>query len=244
MPPNQRKPVLSKYYENDKAGTIPRAKTNSIKWSFSFRYFNQMEFFGLDVSKADAIWFVSLLDRLKELSSYELDKFLSDTQAMKSWRYHVIKWDAKNIPIRRTDINWVDKHIIENETEFPFWQFMISKAVGRVVGFWDENNEIFNIVLLDPMHNIQPSKDYNYQVTDTRIMPSKYNQLLEVLEDIKNMECHDDCKAKRKAFTIPNEYNSKNILHAFIDDSYIDAMNGKTLTQIIEAGIEFLETNK
>ncbi|WP_416760853.1 hypothetical protein ACNI65_01880 [Roseateles sp. So40a] len=42
-------------------------------------------------------------------------------------------------------------------------QIAISKAEGRLIGFFDEE-AIFQIVLFDPLHNAQPSKFNDYKV--------------------------------------------------------------------------------
>lgn len=129
------------------------------KWTFSFQYWKQIEFFGLD--KSNPSWFVSLIEKLKDLSGKDVKNFVSTGEQRDAWRYHNINWNQTNIPIQREDLDWLDKDYRENEAEYPIVQFQVSQALGRVVGFWDENS-VFNILLLDPLHNIQPSKRYNY----------------------------------------------------------------------------------
>ncbi len=145
-----------------------------VNWTFSFRYWRQVDFFGL--SGAESKWFVSLLEKLKELSYFEVEKFVEDSSQKSAWRYHPINWSQKNIPIKRDDLEWVDTQYLENEDEFPLLQFQISRALGRVVGFWDEK-KIFNIVLLDPLHNIQPSKSHSYRVDKTGILGCEYSSI-------------------------------------------------------------------
>jgi len=76
---------------------------------------------------------------------------------------HNISWDAKNVPITRDEIDWIDEDYRSNAEEFPLFQLAVSKAEGRFVGFLDEDN-VFQIVLLDPLHNAQPSKFNDYKV--------------------------------------------------------------------------------
>jgi len=78
-------------------------------------------------------------------------------------RIHNINWSAKSVPIKRSDLNWIDKDYLNNEEEFPIMQIAVSRAEGRLVGFFDEQNA-FQIVLLDPLHNAQPSKYNGYKV--------------------------------------------------------------------------------
>jgi hypothetical protein len=49
---------------------------------------------------------------------------------------------AKNIPIQRIDFDWIERKILENEDEYPFLQFQVSTALGRVVGFFDKRGMI------------------------------------------------------------------------------------------------------
>lgn len=151
------------------------------KWTFSFRFWEQIEYFGL--GNKEPKWFVSLLERLQELSKKDISKFLSDGSAKSAWRYHDINWNQTNIPISRDDLSWVDDVYLANEEEFPIVQFQVSKALGRIVGFFDER-QVFNIVLLDPLHNIQPSRAYGYKVDDTCELSCEYTSLQVKLEEI------------------------------------------------------------
>ncbi|MGY4413195.1 hypothetical protein ACVWW4_004931 [Bradyrhizobium sp. LB7.1] len=139
-------------------GNIPPKK----KWKFSFRYWRQVEYFGID--QCDKSWFASVLTRFSEVSSLHVEDALSGSYGP-SLRCHSIDWNAKNIPISRESIDWIADYANE---EIEFLQFSISTGRGRVVGFFD-SEQTFNIVLLDPMHNIQPSAKHNYQVRATYI---------------------------------------------------------------------------
>lgn len=113
------------------------------------------------------------MDKLTELSKKDIKDFVANGTGKDTWRYHPISWMQENIPVQREDLDWVHKDYLENKEEYPLLQFQISKSLGRVVGFWDEF-QIFNIVLLDPLHNIQPSKDYNYRVNYCSPLDSEY----------------------------------------------------------------------
>ena len=136
-----------------------------------------------------------------------------------SWRYHHINWDQKNIPIQRKDITWLDDMYLSNEAEFPILQFQISKSFGRVVGFWDENH-LFNIILLDPLHNIQPSKSYGYKVDRCGPLSSEYTQLLSHLDSLKQMKlCEPTCGYKHAITDInTNTTISSNVLVHYLSD--------------------------
>jgi hypothetical protein len=71
----------------------------------------------------------------------------------------------QNIPIPKEQIDWLGDYASD---EYEFVQFHVSKALGRVVGFFDEE-QTFQIVLFDPFHNIQPAGDFDYRVRATAI---------------------------------------------------------------------------
>lgn len=160
------KPVLGGFKpeaaKRPDAGQVPQKQL----WTFSMRFWRQAEYFG--VGDQQASWFISLCERLAALCSIGLDEFFKDNQARDNFRFHEIDWDAKNVPVRRSDFDWVPPTYLENEDDYPFHQFHVSKALGRVVGFFDEKR-VFNVVIFDPHHNIQPSKKTAYQIRPTRI---------------------------------------------------------------------------
>jgi hypothetical protein len=171
-------------------------------WTFSFRFWNQIQNFGLD--KSPSKWFVSVLERFRELSKYSVDEFRDNGKLRDNWRYHSIKWDMKNVPIGRKDCSWIDSDYLDNEDEYPLVQFQISQALGRVVGFWDES-DVFNIVLLDPLHNIQPSSYSDYKVRPCGLLDSKHTELLVIVDEITHSLGCDrlDCKARHAASKVP-----------------------------------------
>lgn len=140
------------------AGRIPEVKN----WVFSLQHWRQINHFG--VGQCEKKWFISLIERLSELSRLSIEEFLGSRQQQSAIRFHEIDWDATAIPIKKEDIDWIGP--ISSSEDFAFVQFHVSKALGRVVGYFDER-QIFQIVLLDPQHNIQPSGVYDYRVRTT-----------------------------------------------------------------------------
>ncbi len=140
---------------------IPREK----KWEFSFQYWEQIKYFGLKHQEVDTRWFVSLLKRLKDLSSEHLEGVLRDGAKRKVHRIHSINWDLSSIP-KHTFYNHIPKEYQTDETDII--QFQIEKSKGRVVGFLDFNST-FQVVLLDPVHNMQLSKHNDRKKTKTEI---------------------------------------------------------------------------
>ncbi|MDP3589893.1 MAG: hypothetical protein Q8R54_05075 [Methylobacter sp.] len=233
-------PVLN-YTPIDKQPVL-RSVTEK-KWTFSFRYWEQIKYFGLD--KSNAGWFVSLIEKLKILSEKEVKEFVSNGSERDTWRYHNIDWNQKNIPVQRKDLSWIDKDYLDNEVEFPIVQFQISTALGRVVGFWDENS-IFNIVLLDPLHNIQPARSHNYRVDHSNPMSCDYTSLLYDIDQVKRLpHCQNqECAYRAKLEKIPSKTNYVNVLMHYIDDStssevkqLIDSGKASNETEIFQFGI-------
>jgi hypothetical protein len=155
------------------AGNVPPKK----KWRFSFRYWRQAEYFGVD--QCDKAWFVSLLQRLAEVSALDVDDALSGSYGT-ALRCHSIDWTARNIPISKNDIDWLGDYSSE---DIELVQFSISTGRGRVIGFFD-GEQIFNVVLLDHFHNLQPAKKHNYQVRATYISQSAITKLSVTFEKL------------------------------------------------------------
>jgi hypothetical protein len=141
--------------------------------SFGFKHFRQIEWFGLTGTSSS--WCASLLERLAALSSQRWDDLVEPKRAQ-AYRFHEINWEANSIPIARTDINWLPPDYLASPDDYPFYQFHISRAVGRFMGFRDEK-DIFQIVLVDPLHNLQPSKDFGYRVRPSDPLRSDYDML-------------------------------------------------------------------
>ncbi len=227
----------------------PTPKTQeSRSWAFSFRFWRQIEFFGLDQS--DPKWFVSLLEKLSELSKEQIDTFRADGPKKDAWRYHDVKWTQKNIPIQRSDLIWIKSDYLENEVEFPLLQFQVSMALGRVVGFWDEN-KVFNIVLLDPLHNIQPSKDFNYKVDPCSPLPCKYTSLLNDVEKTKQEKClFADCPSRVALNSVPNHEHYHDVVILRISEELstkarvlIERGCVDSIEELLDYGATFIQDN-
>lgn len=237
------KPVLEYTPQNKKPVLYDIAEK---KWTFSFQYWKQIEFFGLD--KSNPSWFVSLIEKLKELSSKEVKAFVSNGSERDAWRYHSIDWNQKNIPIQRKDLDWIAQDYRDNEEEYPIVQFQVSQSLGRVVGFWDENS-IFNILLLDPLHNIQPAKSYGYKVDSCNPLSCNYSSLLNSIESLKQGDyCSSpDCGYQQSLETLPVDNSYTNVVMHFLDDKQIievdELIKEKKVRderEIFEAGLLFL----
>lgn len=237
MPPLQQIPILGK---DQPTRAIPPPKPKGIqepkKWAFSFQYWRQIQFFGFN--RTDSGWFASLLEKLQILSNEETEKFFCDSGKIEIWRYHKINWGQKNIPVQLKDLDWLPSHCHDNQEEYELVQFQISTALGRVIGFWDKDY-IFNIVLLDPWHNIQPTKDHNYRVDPCNPLSCDYTKLLHGLDEVINKKCKTkDCDYVADILSIPTSRDAlfeSNVLMVKLTDEdleYADLLikEGKTLS--------------
>lgn len=223
--PRHQKPVTN--YKPD----------HSKGWAFSFKYLKQIDYFGLKDQNPN--WFVSLLERLQDVSTKSIEFFVSNRKEKDDYRYHAINWNATNIPIKRADLNWIDKDILNNDEEFPFYQFQISKANGRIVGFWDVEQTVFHIVLLDPKHNIQPSKNFEYKVDDTNLLPCKYTSLLAEIDRVKSKKCFcEKCTFKNELVLLQDKFNTGNFVYFQLEDQYYKEFKARTKDKSVSELIE------
>ena len=197
--------------------------------TFSFKYFTQQDFFG--IGQQDASWFTNLIERLKDLSS-KTCHILENYTERKQYRLHPINWNSPNCPIQQKQLLSVPVEIRNNTKDDIFWQFQLSKGTGRVIGFFDVSLSIFYIVLLDPKHNIQPSKDYGYKVDDTDIAITEYERIQIKLTDseklLNNCKYVDECPISS---VINTEYINSSTFFASIDIELKD-----TYKKLIEKG--------
>jgi hypothetical protein len=231
----KNKPVLSQVQDLKKPVITHLPES---KWLFSFKDFQQIENFGLNGK--DSGYFASVFYQLKTLSSINIDDLQRNFALKDSLRYHVIDWNARNIPLQRQSFSWVSNDILSNEEEFPFYQFHISQALGRVIGYWQEN--IFNILLLDPMHNMQPSSYANYQIRAAMPVDSDISVLLSEVDRIKQMECENEhCIIKSQLLSMSRSQKNSNALIFFLDDDFLSELNQlcakHSLSKLLENGL-------
>lgn len=242
----QRKPIPTLPMVSEKAIPSPKAAPPK-NWAFSFRFWRQIEFFALNKCKPE--WFVSLLDRFAELSTLDIDEFRSDRTGKGYRRYHPIDWDHKNIPIKREDLDWIDRVYLDNPDDYPLMQFMVSKALGRVAGFWDET-DVFNVVLLDPLHNIQPAGDFSYKVDPCSPLSCELSSLLISINDVRAQQCiAEGCPVRSGLDSVGVSGERRNVMVISVDDGIPDLVSqilsenkATTVGSIFEAGILVMDT--
>lgn len=210
-------------------------------WAFSFRFWRQIEYLG--VGGGPAGWFVSLLEQLSELSREPIDDLQTNVLKQRALRYHEINWDQKNIPIQRGDLHWLDRDYLENGTEYPIVQVTISKAMGRIIGFWDER-DVFNIVLLDRMHNIQPVAAFDHRVRNTAEVRTHYADLIAQVQRVQQEWCEtSECPLHKAALRLPIGPEHKyELLILQVADSSMEFAEQLMKSRTVDSFCEIFET--
>jgi len=236
-------------------GPVPPARVPEVRkgrpdaekyFTFSFRYWKEIENFG--VGAGDASWFSSLLARLRDLGSEKITRLFEDPSFKDTLRSHPVDWGAKNIPVQLEDLSWLPRSVRENQDEFPIIQFHISKALGRVHGFWDAD-WCFQIVLLDPMHNLQPSEYSAYKVRSTEISSCQYSALRTALDQACQTSCsQSDCEFARRVHTItPEAVDGQIVIVTALEESVagdlasLRAARPVSISDILTHGILFFD---
>lgn len=215
----------------------PRALSGGAEQSpylvFSFRFWRQIQHFSLNPKKPS--WFIAVYEQLQKLSSEKRD-FFEDNRKADVLRFHRVNWGQTNIPIKPSDLNWLPKDYLDQDN-YPLQQFTISKALGRIAGFFDEHL-VFNIVLLDPHHNLQPSSDFGYRLTWSNRQANEMDFLWAQIERIRDAQCdHEKCRIKEQLRILT--LDSGSFATVFIDEAYSGAYRNLVASGFSLA--EFLE---
>lgn len=133
---------------------IPKGSTSGIKStkltlrgiSFSFKYY-QSDHPKFTCERKEAVYWLTLLERLKALSGWSTKELLSNRNA--ALRCHPIKWET-------TCESGFGLPNEEQLIDTPYQFSLSSNEHGRVHGFMI--GEVFYVVWLDPDHLLYPSK--------------------------------------------------------------------------------------
>ncbi|MEY8687568.1 hypothetical protein AB9N12_16035 [Bacteroides sp. AN502(2024)] len=71
--------------------------------------------------------------------------------------------------------------------------------------------------MLDPKHNIQPSRDYGYAVDDTTVALTEYERLQLVLADVESLRVSCKGISDCPLGILKDEYLRSNVFYACID---------------------------
>jgi len=233
-----------------KAEALKSLKRKNI--AFSFRFWEQERNFGLD--KSTSSWFVAFFERIKQISGELYDDFIKNRRKQRYYGYHQINWNQTNIPIQRNQCTWVDSKYLDNLSEYPFFQMRLGMSFGGLIGFWDEY-DVFNVVLLDPLHNIQPSKDYGYKVDLCLPADDDYTILLRKIENLNrklnNTTDCPDCFLREDLRNLSIHYNEFGVLVVPLGrenyDKILQILSDKdadSIENLLEWGMVELEKNK
>ncbi len=193
----------------------------------------------------DAKWFVSLLDRLKDLSEMYMGDVAANPVLRDRLRMHPVEWGNRHVTIRLSELTWLERKYLNND-EYEFIQFHVGRALGRVMGFFDEN-QIFNIVLLDPQHNIHLSAYNDHELRPCSTMDSEYTELMAKVHAIHSgLQCVENgCRAKLAAAQTCVSPYSRVILIPLRDEDLAllkDAVDDGRVTSVSEIFINGLMT--
>lgn len=117
---------------------------------------------------------MTLLESLRALSSEKLEEIFKDSGKMKMNRIHSINWDSSTIN-KRDFFSYIPEEYRNEETDVI--QFQIETSKGRVIGFFDSDHT-FQVVLLDPAHNMQLSKYNEYTTVKTDELLNCYQKMV------------------------------------------------------------------
>ncbi|MEQ1511515.1 MAG: hypothetical protein ABL934_02420 [Lysobacteraceae bacterium] len=194
----QRQSKEARTNSSDQSYSIVASKrpTPGVKWRFGFGFFREIKYFGLDGSKVKNDWLVSVIYRFFDLGSLTVEEIIGNKGNAEGARCHPINWEQQNIPIAPDDLDWLPINY-KNSAEFPLVQFAVSRSLGRVIGFFDEE-WAFQVVLLDPLHNAQPSKSFNYAVDLCKPMGCELTALRKKVDSALTNSPECDCGIKQR----------------------------------------------
>ena len=243
MAQNKKIPKIARDADRKEIRTPQRP--GKERWAFSFRFLRQIDLFGWGDQNSG--WFVGLVEKLTELSKLTTDEVVSDLGVRDVWRFHPVKWTSTDCPLRRENLTWIDTEYRDNSDEYPIYQFQLTVSTGRVIGFWDENRT-FNVILLDPMHNLQPSKDFDFRVRTTKVHASSYGNLLDAIMSVKKAECQNHECARNVAISALGKRDADGIIITRVDDARLariyaimELYDCSSVLDIFDAGLSTLE---
>lgn len=227
-------------------GGRPRTPTPPARprWTFAFRFFRQVRFFALEGTRPT--YLAAVLERLAALSDLFVDEATSGAMA-EGLRCHEVHWGNAS-HFTRPYFDWVPPEYLEHEEDYPFMQFSISTSLGRVVGFFDER-QVFQIIALDPKHNIQISRGHESRVdcdpvhSDFHAMQAQIDRALRHLDDTPKGQ--EKCR-ERLARVLMNEDVARDGYRVIVELEKSDAdelhrhlsQPGRTVRDVVERGLQ------
>lgn len=220
--------------------------------TFSLRYWQQIEGFGLShVSKG---WFIDFLDGLKSTEAF-LERLLEGNPAeRRKFHCHPVNWTEAKVRIRRRDLKWLPREILDNEAEFPFFQLSLAKGPMRIAGFWEPDEATFNIVLIDPHHNIAMAEGFEGAQPCTECLGDYHQMLCAVTELADELRSAHACKAAgcqmhERASKLAESYTLKGLVYVTPDtlqqaSALVSSGRASNIDEIFVYGILYCQENK
>jgi hypothetical protein len=126
-------------------------------------------------------------------------------------------------------------------------QSMVSQSLGRIVGFWDEN-DVFNVVLLDPLHNIWPTMATGYKVNRCSPLGCELTAIIDQIKEAQTFVCTGSaCPRSLHIEGIPYTRPPDNAVILRIDDQLsndahdlISQGAAKSFEDLLETGIAYV----
>jgi hypothetical protein len=220
-------------------------------WVFSFKFFCQQENYGLKSSSIANNWIISFLDKAKEFSGYEVDAFLNNLNMRDYWRFHPIDFNDSRVFLKKSDLYAIPNNYLDYPDTYPIYQFQITKGTGRVIGFLDEN-QAFQVVLFDPLHNVYPSEKNNGNIRPCSALDNQYESLLHFVKKY-SLLCND-AECRQRLSNIENlQPFSQHLFYQFVIDKnsptveqieYLNNLYDYDMLKIFEEAIDILTNQK
>jgi hypothetical protein len=119
-------------------------------------------------------------------------------------------------------LKWLPREILDNETEFPIFQLALAKGPMRIAGFWEPDETTFNIVLIDPHHNIATAEGYEGAQPCTECLGDYHQMLCAVTEFADELRSAQECRAAgcqmhERASKLTESYTLKGLVYVAQD---------------------------
>lgn len=201
-------------------GIKPNKSVQPIGFTFGFTYWQERKYLG--IGECSNAWFTSLIQRLRDLGKESIQSLIESKGA----HFHPVGFEQshKDCPITRQQALEMIPEAYQDDC--VFYQFALSASTGRVVGFFDDRQS-FQIILLDPKHNIYPYYKHEVRVDSTLMSKTDYIGLINLLDDLRDSQlCGDSCEVKQLLRTIPEYRMGK----------------ADTITLMVQISLQDLET--
>lgn len=192
-------------------------KAKGAKFSISFAFWTQRENFGLSPKGDDSAWYVSLFDGLRGICAHDVDTIQCDPNLKNQLNIHRFDWSRGNMGISISKKEFEDLIPLQyrNSPEYEPFQIQVSTGHGRLIGFYDENN-IFQLLLLDPNHNFCLSNYSEYKIRPTQKKLSQFEVMHNLVQAIK-----EDSLKHCKQTTCPALENVNEVLSSSLGKEFV-----------------------